>query len=171
MNMKKVLAISIVLIAIFSSLSVASAGWFDFITGPQEVANQTYKFDEGFTLDIPENANVTNFTLGDSDYLVNSYYIDWETANGTNQSVMVVVMSGNQLVDSVDEYIANTAEKGGVSEGTHGQWAIINMANYQNNGVMGSGYRVAFHTGDYLISLEGDDLALLESIADSYKPA
>lgn len=35
MNIKKILAIAIVVLAVFSCLSVASAGWFDFLTGEQ----------------------------------------------------------------------------------------------------------------------------------------
>lgn len=42
MNFKKILIITLVLIAIFSSLSVASAGWFDFLS-PQE--NTTITID------------------------------------------------------------------------------------------------------------------------------
>ena len=58
MDIKKILALTIIALALFSCMSVASAGLFDFFGGG-EVKNQTHTFD-GFTLDIPETANVSS---------------------------------------------------------------------------------------------------------------
>ncbi|WP_296796511.1 hypothetical protein [uncultured Methanobrevibacter sp.] len=53
MNIKKILAITIVVLAVFSCLSVASAGWFDFLTGEQFLQGDDaqVKIPSNYTID------------------------------------------------------------------------------------------------------------------------
>ena len=116
MDMKKILALAIVVLAVFSCMSVVSAGWFDFLGGGTN--NATFTFD-GFTLDLPENANITNETTVEDNYEQILYEINW-TDDGSKDTTYISVCSanGSDLVDSVDEYVSNWVSEGAKSEGT-----------------------------------------------------
>ncbi|WP_407391152.1 hypothetical protein [Methanobrevibacter sp.] len=177
MNYKKILAITLLLIAVLSCLNVASAGLFDDLFGGSEVTNATYEFD-GFTLDLPSNANITNNTTKEDGYTIKSSEIEWQ--NGDDEDnvtyISVGVMKGSRVVDSVEEYVANWLDDGAKSEGTHGKWAIIDIngvpidffKDYDIN-VTYSGYILAHHDGKRLISIQGDNLTELENVVDTYK--
>ncbi|MBQ6512953.1 hypothetical protein [Methanobrevibacter sp.] len=176
MNMKKILALTILVIAVFSCMNVASAGLFDFLGGGG-VANATYTFD-GFTLDLPETAVITNNTTTEEGYQRIDYEIEWnDTENeDTLHYIDIYVSSGEQVVSSIDEYIDNWAAEGAKTDGTYNNWTIINIdgvpisafAEYEIN-ITYSGYVFAKHTGSKLIVISGDDLAELKSIVDTYK--
>ncbi|WP_405303669.1 hypothetical protein [Methanobrevibacter sp.] len=173
MDIKKILALAIVVLAVFSCMSVVSAGLFDFLGGG--VNNATYTFD-GFTLDLPENANFTNDTNTDNGFEEKVYDIEWTEESGKNVSISVTTAKGDSLVSDVNEFIDNWVSDGAKSEGTYKDWNIINI-----NGVKVqlfedldlnftfSGYILTKHTGSELITIEGDDLAVLKSVADTYK--
>ena len=87
MDMKKILAISIVLITLFGCMSVASAGWFDWFGGSNELANKTYTFD-GFTLDLPENATMYNISTSPNEGdFSNEYHVSWGNSKDGNKPV------------------------------------------------------------------------------------
>ena len=72
MDIKKIFALIVVLLALFCCISTVSAGFFDFFS---EESTQTYTFD-GFTLDIPKSAEVTvnNLSETDSDGFSDTYF-------------------------------------------------------------------------------------------------
>lgn len=173
MNLKKILAISLLIIAVFSCINVASAGLFDFF-GPQET-NATYTFD-GFTLDLPNNATFANNTTKEDGYQRDYSDIEWKDADGNRTDITVSVSKGSQVVESTEEYVANWLMSGAKDEGKHGQWSIINIngvpieefSEYGFN-ITYSGYILGYHDGNKLITISGDNLQQLENIADTFK--
>ena len=177
MDIKKILALTIVVLALFSCMSVASAGWFDFdFFGP---SNATYTFD-GFTLDLPDNVNITNYTDNGDGYIKKDFDIEMEDDSsefGTSY-ITVSTVTGDSVVTTVDEYVTNWVNEGATSEGTYNGWSIINIngvpmdfgTDYDFN-LTYSGYILAKHTGTKLIFIEGQDLDQLKAIVDTYAEA
>lgn len=170
MDIKKILALTVLILALFSCMSVASAGWFDF-WGP---ANETYNFTV-FSLELPEGASVTNFTTNyDDGYKVETYTASFGTEeDGNKGSITALIMSGNNLVTSIDEFVNNWENLGGIYEGTYGDWAVINIDSVpisDNSDRTYDGYILARHNGDNIVSIRGTNLTQLKNIADTYKP-
>lgn len=173
MDIKKILALAIVVLALFSCMSVASAGWFDFF-GP---SNSTYTFD-GFTLDLPENANITDYTDNGDGYIKKDFDVEWADENSETGTTYITVstVTGDSVVTTVDEYVSNWIAEGATSEGEYNGWAIININGVPMDfgddfdfNITYSGYILAKHTGSKLIMIEGQDLTQLKAIVDTYK--
>lgn len=113
MNFKKILVIALVLIAIFSSLSVASAGWFDFLS-PQEDTTITINCngtnESGQLMliefkDIEANSNGTYNTsqFGTNDGIWKGDIVNITIENGTAN----YTLSNDTQFFAVDSYITD----------------------------------------------------------------
>lgn len=169
MDIKKILAITIAVLALFACMNVASAGWFDFFGGG-ELANETYTF-EGFTLDLPEGASMFNFSSDSDGVYMNTYYVSWGSEqDGNNESIDVTYAKGENMVTSAEEFVQNWVDMGAVSEGQYNGWSIINRNGVPNdNGGSYSGYMMAKYVDGSMYILMGDDLDFLKGVADSFK--
>ena len=165
MNMKKILAFALVILAVFCTLNVASAGLFDFLgTGSQPATNETYTFD-GFTLDLPSNTSIANFTWNGTGYTVNTYIVSTPDASYT-----VDVTRGSGAVESAQEYARNWVNNDGASlGGTYGNWTIIDLNNVKSDNQTLTGYILATHDGKTMYEIRGENLDALKNITDTFK--
>lgn len=169
MDIKKILALLIIVLALFSCLGAASAGLFDFFGG--EPKNQTYTFD-GFTLDLPEGCQI-NDTNQSSDGLNTHEYLVYfpENANGTG--INVIKYTGSGLVSTVDEYVNNLATYGAKLVEKYGNWSIVDVNSFTppaggTNNL--TGYLIITRTPDgAFVVIRGDSPEQLKGIADTYK--
>ena len=88
MDIKKILALTIIVLAVFSCLSVASAGLFDFLGGG-DAKNTTLTFD-GFTLSVPDNAKMVNNTTVQNGINFKEYGVEYNNGNDTFLFVLYV---------------------------------------------------------------------------------
>ena len=171
MNIKKLFGITLVILALFACLGVASAGWFDFFD--TEPANETYNFTV-CSFDLPENASIFNYTTTDTGYQAKTYTVSFGSEDDENNgTVVIIIMNGTNLVDSIDEFVSNWQTQGASSEGTYGEWTIINVEGVPlgpNTNATFHGYVLARHNGDNVVSIRGTNLTQLKHIADTYKP-
>ena len=164
MNFKKILALTIVVLAVFCCLNVASAGIFDFLGGGEEtVANETFSFS-GFTLDFPNGTAVINDSYTTpSGIEVNSYIVSTGEATYT-----VEVSHGSEMVTSSQEYAHNMVDNHGASVGnSYGNWTVINFTSVENSTY--SDYILANYIDGTLFEIQGDDLDQMKSIIDTFK--
>ena len=167
--MKKILAIAIAVLALFACAGVVSAGWFDW-GDSGEVVNETYNFDK-FTLDLPEGASTFNLSSTYNGVYTNEFYVSWTYENGTYESISTFYSEGSNLVKSTDQFVSNWVNSGAKSEGTYGDWAIINVDGvpYTSGNGTYTGYMLAKQDGGVLYVIKGDNLPLLKKIADTFK--
>ena len=150
MDIKKILTILIIALALFSCMGAASAGLFDFLGGME---SHTFS---GFTLDIPSGSNVNENYVTINNVTLMTYTIESGSHN------LTVYITGGNVV-SKEKYLSNWVSDGATNEGTHGNWTIIKEKD--------GNYRLAKHGDSKIIEIRGDDLEFLKKIADSYKEA
>ena len=172
MNIKKILALTIVVLALFGCMSAASAGLFDWFKS--EPANETYNFTV-CSFQLPENASITNYTKTyGGTYQEKIYTASFGSVEDNNKgTATIVIMNGSTLVTSINEFIKNWESDGGVSEGTYGDWCIINIDNVTLSDYTNStfnGYILAKHNGNNIVSIRGENLTMLKKIVDTYQP-
>ena len=171
MDIKKILALAILVLALFGCMSVASAGWFDWFGGSTELANETYTLD-GFSVDLPENATIYNESDMDDGTYSNCYFISWgNSKDGNNGSVEIMYMTGETVIESTDQFVQLAVYEGAISQGYYKDWAIINVNGVPVISGKGtySGYILAKYQNGSMYFLMGDDLTQLENIADTFK--
>jgi hypothetical protein len=163
MNIKKILALVIVVLALFSCLNVASAGLFDVFDniGGENGGNETFTIN-GFTVDLPKGSTISDSKSTEDGVTTESYDV---TLKNSNEIVTIEVFYGPNCVDSVDEYVENWVSDGsGESFGYYNGWAVIK----EGTGSAAT-YELVIQDGSRFISIWGDDLPLIKSIADTYK--
>ena len=170
MNKKKIFAIAIVVLAIFCCLNVASAGFFDFLTGGSQenatVNNKTVSFDNIFSLQLPEDAVIKNSTtINDGQLLEVTYNV---SSNSSGYNGRITTCNGTDLISSADGYASNIVNRGGVLLPAHGNWTVINTTAIHTNAAPYN-YILTMHDGVNLLTIEGDNLTKLEQMADTYK--
>ena len=169
MDTKKILALTLIVLELFSCMSVASAGWFDWFGGSKELQNQTYTI-EGMKVDLPENATMFNISSTSNGVYSNTYYISWGNASdGNNGSIDIGYATGSNLVRSADEFIQNWADLGAKSEGSYKDWVIINRDGvpYSSGSGSYSGYILGNYRNGSMYLLMGDNLTFLKSVIDT----
>lgn len=170
MDKKKILAVTILALALFCCMSVASAGLFDFFGGG-EIKNQTYTFD-GFTLELPENATISNHTIKESGMVSKIYTISFKTEKDGNTSNLIMEVTTGNIAKSKDAFVNNLVSNGAVLIENHGNWSLLDVNGLpRSNGGNYSGYSITTHTGDALILIRSSDVGLLKRVVDTYKPA
>ena len=163
MNIKKILALAIVVLALFSCLNVASAGIFDVFDniGGDSGGNETFTIN-GFTVDLPKGSTISDSKSTEDGVTTESYYV---SLKDSSKSVTIEVFYGPNCVDTVDEYVSNWLSNGsGQSFGYYNGWAVIKEGTGSS-----TMYELVIQDGSRFISIYGDDLPLLKSIADTYK--
>lgn len=164
MNIKKLFALTIIVIAVFCCINVASAGLFDSLGGGNDSKSETYEFPD-FTVEFGENAVVTNETYLENGSNRTVYNITW------GPDCMFRIFVDSNLTLSLNEYVKLLTKNGAKYEGDYGEWKIINLNGYtDNNGTCTfDDYLLIKYDRSKLIMLESTDLAFLKGVADSYK--
>ena len=165
---KKLIAIIVVIIAVVACVAVVAVGFLG--SGTNEVVNETYNFDK-YTLDLPENATSFNLSTTYQGVYSNEFFVSWTYENGTEESITTFYSEGANLVKSTDQFVSNWVNSGAKSEGTYGDWAIINVDGvpYTSGNGTYTGYMLAKQDGGVLYVIKGDNLPLLKKIADTFK--
>lgn len=149
MDIKKILALTIIALALFSCMGAASAGLFDFLNGGTE----THTFS-GFTLDIPSFSKVNENYVSINNHSLRTYKVE-----SSQQNFTLNVIEGSTV--SKVSYISKWITNGAKNEGTHGDWTIIKEKN--------GNYHLIKHGNSKIIEICGSDLEFLKKVAGSYK--
>jgi hypothetical protein len=168
MDIKKIFALTVVLLALFCCISAASAGFFDFFGGGNTKA---YTFD-GFTLDIPESASVTydNIAKNNSYGFTNVSIYSIKMEDG--KTVNISSAKGEGVVSSLSEYIINMENSGAIKEETYNDWTVFNVQDASlmaGDSFVHCKYLMAKLSDGQLITVYGDDLSQLKDILNTYK--
>ncbi len=167
MDFKKILALTIIVLAVFSCLSVASAGLFDFLGGDQ-AKNKTVEF-EGFSLSLPDNAVMINNTTKDNGVTFNQHVLQYNNGKGDTY-LLVLKANGSGMVNSADEYRNNWVSNGAKDGGNYSGWSIIqisNSTNHQFNDTLK--YLFVKKTNSTFVVLGAPDLNELKKVSDTFK--
>ncbi len=149
MDIKKILALTIIALALFSCMGAASAGLFDFLFE----ATEKHNFN-GFTLDIPDGSKVRQYSLPNvGNYTLKAYIVKSDKHNLT-----VYVSEGSNLKE---KYLSNWVSDGATNVGSHGNWKIIKEKS--------GSYCLVKYGNTRTVELHSKDLDFLKRVADSFK--
>ena len=166
MDIKKILALTIIVLAVFSCMSVASAGLFDFLGG-DDAKNTTLTFD-GFTLSVPDNAKMVNNTTVQNGINFKEYGVEYN--NGNDTFLFVLLANGTGMINSADTYKNNWISLGAKDGGNYRGWSIIDMSTLESQQSKDSmKYAFVKKTNSSFVVLGGPDLAELKKVSDTFK--
>lgn len=167
MNMKKILAIAILVLAVISCMNVASAGFFDFLTGNSQPETEMYKFD-GFSLELPKDSTAVENQTNVAGIHVKSSIL---TSKAANSTLYVASLTGDNLVSSADEYVNIWVAEGASDAGKYKDWSVADLSTVKDQNTTYGKFMLVKHDGSQIVLLEGDNLTSLKNIADTYKKA
>ena len=163
MNYKKILSLTIVVLAIFCCINAASAGFLDFLGGEPAATNQTFNFS-GYSLVFPSDAAITN----DSYTTESGIEVDSYIVSASGDTYIIEVSKGSAMVTSAQEYARNMVNNDGASiNNSYGNWTVIDFTSAGNTTY--SNYVLANYIDGTLFEIQGDDLDKMKSIVDTFK--
>lgn len=170
MDTKKVLALAIIVLAVFSCMTAVSAGLFDFIGGGDQVKNATYKFD-GFTLTFPEGATFKNNTTEFASITFDQRAFAFQPNAKDTVCMVALKANGSGTVNSVDEYKNAWLKQGAIDGGKFGEWTIIDLHNTTGEKATNSSFfaLVKERPDGSFVVLEGEKLDDIKKVAGTYK--
>lgn len=127
-----------------------------------EVKNKTFDFAY-CSLELPEDTEIVNLTNNESGFEAITYLI---FSNSTNESFMMAVASGDNLIPSTDSYVENMASQGNPVEKVkdYKDWVIV-----KNNETGSYQYQAVHIEGGHGFIISHEDVGSLEKIVDVYK--
>ena len=148
MDIKKILALTIIALALLSCIVAANMGFFNFSGDAMET--RTFS---GFTLDIPSGSKVNENYISANNHSFRTYNVE-----SSEQNFTVYLIEGNAV--SKVSYLSKLITSGASNEGTYGDWSIIKENNR---------YHLVKHSNSKIIEIHGSNLDFLKKVASSYK--
>lgn len=170
MDIKKVLALAIIVLAVFSCMTTVSAGLFDFLGGGDQVKNATYKFD-GFTLTFPEGATFKNNTTELTGITFDQRAFAFQPDAKNTVCMIALKANGSGTVKSVEAYKNAALAQGATDGGKFGDWTIIDFHNTTGVKSTNSSFfgLVKERPDGSFVVLEGEKLDDIKKVAGTYK--
>ena len=157
---KKLIAIIVVIIAVVACVAVFASGFLSL--GNEEVINETYNFNK-FTLDLPQNATMSNSSNTTMGVYFNTYIVSWTYKNGTSESMNVTYVEGDNATNQ--QYVKLWTSLGAIDGGTYGDWVIIIVPKNTTH----NWYTLAKYDDGVRYELRGHNLGVLKKAADTFK--
>ena len=131
-------------------------------SAPEPVKNKTFEF-EACTLELPEDSAILNLSNNEDGFSAMMYMV---VSNSTNDSFVMAVASGENLIPSADSYVDNMIAQGNNVEKVedYGKWVIV-----KNNDVSTNKYSAVNVEGGYGFIISHDNTTALKNIVDTFK--